>query len=274
MLVGEPGRELERHWGLERDPFTPDGSIYVSTPVHAAAENALAAAIGAGASLVSLSGESGLGKTLVLERAMARARSPHRRLARIRAPLDGCSLYVELAAALGRRVKPSASRAEAWRALSDAVRVCRFQESSVVLAIDGQSESLPSDDQLEKDIDRLAHLGPDPRFRLTVVRVSCSAPRAARAAAVPIQLRPLSRIEAAEYLDSKLRRSGREQPAFAPRAATRLHALARGVPRVLDLLASISLQVAAARKLDVVPHELIDDLDRRNHDDARFAASI
>src|SRR5918997_6617824 len=81
-----------RHWNLARDPFSERDVPYVSTPAHAEAEARLVHAIEAAERAATLLAAPGLGKTLVLARALALARSPWRRIARVTGPIDGPSL--------------------------------------------------------------------------------------------------------------------------------------------------------------------------------------
>ena len=170
MVSGVPNREFLNHWGLERDPFAESGWTYVPTAVHDRACGALADAIESQQRLIHMRGLPGVGKTLVLERALASCRSPRRRLARVASPIDGTALFAGLASALERRVTPAPNRVEAWRALADAARLCRIQEASLILAIDNLSNA--DETALHADLDRLTSVDLHPRARVTVIRVS------------------------------------------------------------------------------------------------------
>src|SRR5689334_16476007 len=113
---------IEHHGKSARDPFLPGGPPFVATPGHAEARARLLHAIEAGERLACLRAPAGLGKTTVLDRALAEARGPGRRIAKAVGPPDGTSLLIALAGGLGVRVAAGASRGAAWRALADAVR--------------------------------------------------------------------------------------------------------------------------------------------------------
>ena len=91
------------HWGLNRDPFVERGGPYVPVPGHEEAVARLVHTIEAGHRLAVLSAPAGMGKTLVLGRALAEARDPCRRFAMTSNPMEGGHLYSRLAEKLGSR---------------------------------------------------------------------------------------------------------------------------------------------------------------------------
>jgi type II secretory pathway predicted ATPase ExeA len=180
-------------------------------------------------------------------------------VARATSPVDGASLLATLAEGLGARPAAGASRAVAWRALVDAARVARLQGQAIVLAVDDEHHLHESADRL--DLERLVHADPHPGARLTVIRAGRPAAEAGPEEdpwVLAIRFPPLTRGEAEAYLLAKLAAAGREEPTFTPRAITRLHALAGGVPRTLDRLAGLALLAGAARGREIITPEIID----------------
>src|SRR4051812_45343361 len=72
-----------RYWRLTRDPFLDGRTAYVPIPAHEEAVARLVDAIEAGERLAMLRAAAGLGKSIVLDRALAETRSPARRIARL-----------------------------------------------------------------------------------------------------------------------------------------------------------------------------------------------
>jgi type II secretory pathway predicted ATPase ExeA len=252
-----------RHWGLSRDPFLDAGSPYVPTAPHEEAVARLSHTIEAGQRLAVLRAAAGLGKTTVLARALAAARLPSRRVARVDSPADGEGLLAGLAEGLGARVPPSCGRATAWKRLADAVRLCRWQRLGVVLAIDDGQHLVAPVDRL--DLDRLVHLDPHPDALLTVVRVHRTDDDGEAdlpAWELAIRLDPLTRSEAGRYVAAKLAAAGRPEPTFTPRALHRLHARSGGVPRGLDRLGSLALMAGALRGLEMITPEVVEGVAR------------
>lgn len=250
----------QRHWGLARDPFAVMDSLYVPLPPHDEALARLVYSIEQTHRQVIFRAEAGLGKTTVLRRAIAETRSPRRRLALVGAPSDGTQLPRLLAEGLGVPLGREFNPNDAWRALGRAIRVASLQGLHIVLAIDGWDERL--DAIARPDLDALAHFRFDNETRFTVIRVlraRCD-PRAdpMEPWTLAIGLHRLTRFQAEDFLQAKLAAAGCTERIFTPRALTRIHALAGGVPRGLEQLAALSLMAGAVRGLEVIPPDVVD----------------
>lgn len=249
------------HWRLTRDPFHGPAGAFVRTSGHDEALARLAEAIESGQRLAVVCGGEGVGKSVVVKRAVAETRGPHRRFARVVRPLDGAGMFAGLAEGLGVRVPAPAGRPAAWKALTDAVRLCRWQKLHPVLVVDDAHHLVDRSDRL--DLDRLGHLDPDPSARLTVVLVVRQPDGEDAADFVPawqsaIGLPPLIRSETVRYVAEKLAAAGRPEPAFTPAALGRLHEHTGGVPRGIDRLGSLALLAGAARGSGLVTPEVVD----------------
>jgi len=233
-----------RHWSLARDPFAPGGRPYIATPGHDEAVARLVHAIRSGLPSAVVRGEAGVGKSVVLTKALAEVRSPGLRVATSVAPADGASLLQDLARSLRLRIPDHPAVPRVWRALADAARLIREQRGRLILAIDS-AESLDGPDDL-RHLDRLLHLDPDGDPAPTLIRVERLGDRPAPPSdAFPIRLGPLTRGEATSYLAAKLCHAGRDGPTFTARSVTVIHGLAEGVPGRLDRLARMALIAAA-----------------------------
>jgi type II secretory pathway predicted ATPase ExeA len=257
----------KRYWTLSVDPFTGPTTTYVPVAPHEEAIARLVDVIASGGRRAVVQAGAGLGKSLVLARALAQTRSPVQRAALCSGPSDGGVLFASLAERLGLRAPAGAgaSRALAWKALEDAVRLCRWQRLRVVLVIDDCHHLTAPADQL--DVERLTHLDPHPDARVTVLlayRTELEIEPGSDSVLAPsepqIRIPPLTRSEAAIYLDTKLAAAGRSGPTFTPRAISRWHAAAAGNPRQLDRLAALALMAGARRGLEIVTPDVVDTL--------------
>lgn len=251
------------YWKLGRDPFLGSVTAFVPLPMHLEAVARLVHSIETGERFALVTAEAGLGKSRVLARALEETRSPVRRVAILSSPTDGAAMLGGLAQRLGRRVSCGASRAAAWNALGDAVRLCRFQRLQVVLAIDDCQDLYEPAGRL--DLDRLIHIDPHPEARLTVIqmsRITAELEEKMGSWELAIRLAPLTRSETEHYVTAKLAAEGRDEPTFTPRAIVRLHALSEGVPRGIDRLASLALMAGGTRGLEIIGPELIDGVAR------------
>ena len=84
--------------------------------------------------------EAGLGKTTVLQRAIAETRSPRRRVVLVGPTSDGPQIPGLIAERLGHPVGREASHDASRRAMVRALRVARLQGLQVILAIDDGSD--------------------------------------------------------------------------------------------------------------------------------------
>lgn len=245
------------HWDLRRDPFS-EGEVHVPLPGHEEAVARLIHAIETPQGPTFLIAGAGLGKTCVLRRAIAESRSARRRVAWASHPLDGLALWNDLADRLGAPPEPGRDRAAAWRALERAARVRALQGQRVVFAIDGAENLL--DESVWPDVERLTLIdgGDDAPPALLLTARGDDAFGSPLPWSLSIRLAPLTRSETALYLAAKLKDAGGSEHLFTPRAIVRLHAAARGAPRGLDRLASLSLTAAASRGLEVVSSEVVD----------------
>lgn len=261
----------QQYWGLRADPFTGPDPCYVSTPGHDEAVARLVEAVDSAGRRAALRAGAGLGKSVVLGRAVSLVRGPRRRVARVSGAIDGAGLYAGLAAGLGVARRPGhLDRPAAWRSLSDAARLCRWQGLHAVLVIDdAQALDTPGD---RRDLARLTHLDPNPAARLTVLlayrddgegdgqEVDDADPGPLEPGDLRVGLPPLTRGETADYLSEKLKAAGRPRGAFTESGSHRLHELSGGVPRAVDRLAVLGLMAAALRGLDAVPAAVVDDV--------------
>lgn len=252
-------------WGMIRDPFLEGNGFYVPLPGSEEAVARLVHAIEAGHRLAVLSAAAGMGKTLVLARALDQARSPSRRFALASSPMDAAALYGRLARGLGARAPrlDRASASEAWRALEQTVRVCLASGFQVILAVD--EGGMPLFSGGDEALRRLGHLGARERGRVTVVLAAdrCSGRDGAFWPSdwtLAIRLAPVSCAEAERYLAAKLASAGCTRAIFTPSAVARLHLHSAGSPRGLDRLASLCLMAADARGLETITVELVESV--------------
>lgn len=251
----------KRYWKLSRDPFDAWSSPFVPLEAHQEAVARLIETIETGGRLAILQEKEGMGKSRVLAQALDEIRSPWRRIARVSSPVDGASLFSELAESLGSRVPAGASRGAAWKCLGEALRLCRWQRLQVIMAVDDCQDLVESADRL--DLERLVHADCHPAARLTVIQVgrrSDDEERTVDRWTLSILLPSLLRSECERYLVVKLAAAGRDEPVFTPRAFHRIHALSDGVPRGVDRLASLALKVGALRGLEIITPEVVEDV--------------
>ncbi len=248
------------HWGLTRDPFTQDSGSYVPLPGHEEAVARLVHTIEAGHRLALLTAPAGMGKTLVLRRALAEARDPGRRLALATSPIDGAQLYSRLAVKLGARGYNPANKGAAWLALDREIRTCALQGFHVVLAVD-ECQTMMEDGAVD-DLRRLVQIGASAGCRVTVMLVLGEESREEVQFLLPwmldIRLKSLTCSEAERYLTARLAAAGCQETVFSQRSVSRLHLHSGGTPSGLNRLASLCLMAGAYRGLEAISSDLVE----------------
>ena len=256
--------DVSSHWGLRRDPFMGTAATYIPIPTHERAMDRLGHLIESGQSLGVLSGEPGLGKSMVLGQLARKLKSPTRRFVPVNHPLDGVQFISGLASAL--RIPPftGSDSPTLWRSIDQSLRLQSLQQTHLVVVVD-ECASLLSESEVSP-LKRLLDLARGASTKLSVVLASVDEfavrQRPEFNDALPARLTRLTRAETAAYLVAKLYLGGRKDEVFTPRSITRLHALSGGVPRSLDLLASQSLRAGAELGHPTVTPEVVDEVGR------------
>jgi type II secretory pathway predicted ATPase ExeA len=216
---------------------------WIETPAQGRALDRLIHAIEGGEPQVWLRGEPGVGKSVVLERLRERLDATRWRVASAVWNGESHDLFSSLADSLAGPPSTRAAASSAQARLRDAVRVRQWEGSRVLLAIDAHDHSIDGG-----TLARIRHLGLDGPGRLAVLAVERSG-RERRGefdeeSSFVVNLDPLTRSEAARYLEERMLGLGSVGRRIRGDAATLLHALARGVPRRLDRLAMHAVQEA------------------------------
>lgn len=199
-------------------------SSYIPTPSRERAIERLTAAAQAGEPVLTVTGASGSGKSIVVREALRRLRCPRRLTILIESPGSADDLAEQLRSGVGLR---SGS-------LENALRLPKWQGRDCVIAVDScraLREGVEGSMLLERL--RRAAIG----SAGTIVFVALDAPFLD---AATIDLPMLTRAEAAIYLaraDSASRPRRGAAIEWRPTAIGWMHAMARGSPRWLDWLA-------------------------------------
>ncbi|WZO96782.1 hypothetical protein EP7_003787 [Isosphaeraceae bacterium EP7] len=246
-------------WGLKRDPFQGSGTCYVPTSTHEEAIARIRYAVETGLRRVCVRGEEGLGKSRVLERAMAEVRHPTRRLIRIGAGHSPADCLRRLAESLVGVMRLASNAQDDWSTLRQALERCRRQGLRVIIAVD--------------EDERLAEIGAAADFwrgleqagtGLTVVNSGRSSEETSGddQADLIARIAPLGFQEAAGYLVEKLGRGGRSAETFTHGALVALHGTSGGNPRRLERLASLAMLATSHQRLKLVERDSVDQLTR------------
>ncbi len=251
------------HWGLTEAPFRGafDARFFYESPTHEEALARLQFLVEERQRLGLLLGETGTGKSMLLEVFARHLRPNGSQVANI--SLAGADLREFLwliAAELGLNPSVRDDVFRLWRGVLDRLTENRYQQLDTVLLFDDAHEA--SREVLEH-VSRLAQVDRAPTARLTVVL----AWTAGHAAAIDARLLELSELridldhwdepDTIGYLNWSLAQAGRKTPVFSDEAMIRLHALSDGVPRRVNQLASLALMAGAARQIPLIDGETV-----------------
>lgn len=239
------------HFGLSEYPFglTPDTAYFYPGAGSQAALNTLLVALDSGEGLIKIVGEVGSGKTLLCRHLLNRLEAEGWAAAFIPNPnLAPDRLVQALARELGvRRVSAAAAAAALEGRL---VELARDGRRAVALIDEAQAMPLASLEALRL----ISNLETEKRKLLQIVlfgqpeldqRLADPSVRQIRSRIVfHDRLVPLAAPETPVYLAHRLARAGAAACPICPAAAARLHALSRGLPRLLNVLAHKALLLA------------------------------
>jgi general secretion pathway protein A len=250
----------EAFYGFVERPFslTSDPRYYFRSRSHSRAFEALSAGINRRESLLLVTGDLGVGKT-ILCRTFLGLRERHTRAALVGnsllSPEDLLRLLLQDLGAVskdeihqGRLL--AATRAELQQTLDEFLVRLRASQDGAVLIID-EAHSLPA-----ATIGQIVQLTALESNREKVLQIVLSGqPSATGHAALPrpleerlstrARLLPLERDECERYVHHRLAVAGGIGVTFSPRALDVIYSLSGGLPRLVNLLGERALQEAA-----------------------------
>ncbi|HET7587064.1 MAG TPA: AAA family ATPase [Gammaproteobacteria bacterium] len=243
------------HFGLKTYPFslTPDTEFFFASPTHREALNVLLVALRGGEGFIKVTGEVGLGKTLLCRQLLnalgdgfvtAYVPNPH---------LSAASMRLALACELGlKRPRNAYTQQDLLTWLNAALLRLASHRRQVVLCLD-EAQQLP-DETLEA-VRLLTNLETEKRKLLQVVLFGQPeldrrlAERHLRQLKQRItfsyRLAPMDRPMMADYVAHRLRVAGYRGPSlFSAGALKRLYKASGGTPRLVNVLCHKSLMAA------------------------------
>jgi MSHA biogenesis protein MshM len=249
------------HFGLAAAPFSiaPDPEFAYPSRAQQEAHATLLQAIDGGAGFVKITGEVGTGKTLACRRLLAALAGRERRCDTAYVPnpcLTPRSLLLAVGLELNLPLRANAPEHRMLALLDRALLKAAAADRRVVVCLD-EAQAMPAD-ALEA-LRRLAARATQRHKPLQVVLFGqpelddklARADLRALAARIASQYRlgALSVQETEAYLAHRLRVAGRAAdaaPLFPPAVAALVHRHARGVPRIVNVVAHKSLLLACS----------------------------
>lgn len=242
------------HFGLKEPPFalTPDTNFWFEYASHHEALNVLTLALRSGEGFIKVTGEVGLGKTLICRKVLnslgedyvtAYIPNPH---------LSPASMRVALADELGLDVTGVTTQEQLLRLITHKLLELAKAGKHVVLCLD-EAQELP--DQTLEAVRLLTNLETE-KFKLLQVVLFGQQELDTRLAQPHLrqlrqritfshELAPLTRPAVGQYVDHRLRIAGyRGAPLFTNAALDAIYAASNGTPRLINVLCNKALLAA------------------------------
>jgi type II secretory pathway predicted ATPase ExeA len=252
--------QLQPYYGLSRQPFTRQiapGQLYPSAG-HKEAASRIGYLVATGA-LGVITGEVGVGKTVAARAAVAALDASRHTVIYLANPAVGArGIYQQIVACLGG--EPRFHKAALIPQCLDLVERERSERGKQVVVIIDEAHLLGAD-QLEEirlltnaEMDSRSPFAgillgqPTLRRRLRLGSFAALDQRVALRYEVP----GMSAVESAAYVAHHLALAGRSDPLFSDDATAQLHQASRGVPRLLNNLATQALVAAYAERKTIV----------------------
>jgi type II secretory pathway predicted ATPase ExeA len=251
------------HWGLTETPFRGgiDPKFFYESPTHEEAMARLLFLVEERQRLGMVLGETGTGKSMLLEVVARHLRRGGSQVANITLPGADLREFLWLIAAeLGLNPSGRDDVFRLWRGIIDRLAENRYQQLDTVFLFDDAHDA--SREVLEHVL-RLAQVDRSPASRVAVVLSSSTGHGAALDARLlelldlRVDLDRWEQLDTIGYLNWSLSQAGRKTPAFGDDAMIRIHSLSDGIPRRVNQLASLALMAGAARQLKLVDGETV-----------------
>lgn len=245
------------HFGLNEFPFgiTPDTEFFFSSQASHLALHKLLMAMANGEGFVKVTGEVGTGKTMLCRKLMA-SLDAHYRVAYIPNPyLSPKELLMEIASELGVRFSPFAEHQNLHQEIqASLLEMHRHGQRAVICLDEAQAMPIESMEALrlltnfETEKSKLLQVVIFGQPELNIKLNSPSIRQLKQRITYSLHLPPLQKQELDEYLAHRLKVAGySDKSLFTPSAFWLLKLKTGRVPRLINILAHKSLQVAFER---------------------------
>lgn len=255
-----------KHFNLKEPPFniTSDTSFFMNRAGYQDALNVLTVALRSGEGFIKVTGEVGLGKTILCKALMKRLNKDFV-TAYIHNPfIKAESLFFAIADALSVQYEENISQHRLMTLLTRALLNTHRSGKKVVVCLD-EVQAMPV--QTLESLRLLTNLETEKRKLLQVVlfgqpelEMLLSQPsvrQLKQRITFAYKLTPLNKVATSAYILHRLNVAGSEKNLFTRRAIETIHKNSKGIPRLINILCHKGLMCAYGEGKQVVTHKHI-----------------
>lgn len=235
-----------QHFGLNQLPFnlTPDTEFFCDLPGHREALNVLLIALQSGEGFIKITGPVGTGKTLLCRKLLNELPEPFVTAYIPNPHITPAGLHHAIADEFGIAYTANTGQSRTLAAINDYLLKAAKQGKRCVLIID-EAQAMPLETletlrlltNLETEKQKLLHIVLFGQSELDKLLKKKSIRQLRQRITFSYSLQPLSKTQAAVYLQHRLRIAGNTHTDLLPALAINaLHHYSRGIPRLLNIL--------------------------------------
>lgn len=251
-----------QHFGLTQLPFnlTPDTEFFCDLPSHHEALNVLLIALQSGEGFIKITGPVGAGKTLLCRKLLNELPPPFVTTYIPNPHLSAAGLHHAIADELGIKYPPNCSQSRTLTLINDYLLKAASKGQKSVMIID-EAQAIPLETletlrlltNLETEKQKLLQIVLFGQAELDQLLQNKNIRQLQQRITFSYTLKPLSRNQAKNYLQHRLRIAGNSHTDLLSRLSIRaLHFYSQGIPRLLNILAHKSLLAAYGKGLSRV----------------------
>ena len=255
----------ESFYNLRTKPFAllPDGDFLYPGSTHRAAYSTLEYGLINEAAFIALTGEPGMGKTLLLQKLISvhGAKQSIGLITNARYDVEHLLPWVLLSLGLSKR---QLDPVEAYYVFSEFLIQESKQHRRVILIID-EAQSLGTD--LLEELRLLSNLNDGKTLKLQIIlsgqpdlhkllqRIDMT--QFAQRVVVDCHLEPLSEAETGQLIRHRLNVAGGHPSLFTNKACALVHRLTRGIPRLINQVCDLALTHGVEEKARIITCKLV-----------------